>query len=94
MNSAGAVVACTVVVSVIGLFGGSALSADLCSPLDPPKKEGVYDRRMREATFGGRNVGGALRYFEQDLPRALAEKATTEEVRNSESYSIGYPNSS
>jgi hypothetical protein len=71
----------------------TTVAADLCPPLDPPKKEGIYDRRVTEATFSQKNLWNALRYLEEDLPQALAENAMTEDVRRKESYAIGYPNS-
>jgi hypothetical protein len=78
---------------LIVLFAGPAVAADLCPLLDPPKRGGIYDRRMTEATFSQKNLWNALRYLEEDLPQALAENAMTEDVRRKESYAIGYPNS-
>ena len=47
---------------------------------------------MTEETFNAKNFAAALSYFEEDLPRELREKRTTEEVRSTESFMIGYQN--
>lgn len=67
-------------------------AADLCPPLDPPKIEGEYDRRMTEASPTDEQVATALSYFEEVLPRLIRESATVEEIRRDESYSIGHYN--
>jgi len=91
MNSFRAVVTGTALVFVLVLFVGPAVAADLCPPPTPPITDSD-DRRMREENFSAKDFAEALSYFEEDLPQALRNKARTEDVRNSESYKIGYPN--
>jgi len=66
------------------------LAQDVC-PAPKPAIEGD-DRRMKERHFSWTEFTDALQYIENDLPRALQEAERTEDVRNSESYAIGYPN--
>ena len=71
---------------------GIGAAANLCASPNPPIVAGSDDRRMTEETFNAKNFAAALSYFEEDLPRELREKRTTEEVRSTESFMIGYQN--
>jgi len=71
---------------------GIGAAANLCASSNPPIVAGSDDRRMTEETFNAKNFAAALSYFEEDLPRELREKRTTEEVRSTESFMIGYQN--
>ena len=70
----------------IAVLAGEVVAADLCPALDPPKKEGEYDRRMTEETFGAKQLARGLHYLEEVLPRIIVDKPATPEDM------IGYTN--
>jgi len=79
--------------AAIALSATPAVASNLCAPPNPPLTEADGDWRARENQFGTKNFTAAMSYFDQDLPRALHEKAKTEDVRESEVFVISYPNS-
>ena len=48
--------------------------------------------RMKESAFTAKQVGDGIQYFDKDLMKELLEKKTTQEVMDTESFMIGYPN--
>ena len=74
--------------AAIALSATPAVASNLCAPPNPPLTEADDDWRARENQFGTKNFTAAMRYFDQDLPRALHEKAKTEDVRESEVFVI------
>ena len=92
MSSYQAVNACTCVVLVAVLSLARPTQAEnLCPPPTPPIAQSD-DQRMAEEHFNAREVGKALQYFRDDLPRTLNENPKTEDVLRKESYAINYPN--
>jgi hypothetical protein len=77
--------------AILVCAAGAAAAANVCPPLNPPQTDSD-DRRRTEESFNAENFADALRYFEEDLPRDLRETSTTEAVRSTESFMIGYPN--
>jgi hypothetical protein len=64
---------------------------NLCPPLPPRTEEG--DWRARESEFDEKSFTDAMNYFEETLPRALHDRPKTEDVLESETFVISYPNS-
>jgi len=65
---------------IAGFTARSVSAADLCPPLAPPITD-TDDRRRTEASFDAKSLSQALNYLKVELPRALLETATTEDVR-------------
>jgi hypothetical protein len=78
------------IVTVLSATEVSAATA-ICPPPNPPITDSD-DRRRKEEDFDAKGFAEALTYFEEDLPRELREKSSTEAVRQTESFMIGYPN--
>jgi len=67
------------------------MAADIC-PAPKPLPPTEDDMRMKESAFTAKQVGDGIQYFDKDLMKELLEKKTTQEVMDTESFMIGYPN--
>ena len=77
--------------AIVLCLGRVAMAADIC-PAPKPLPPTEDDMRMKESAFTAKQVGDGIQYFDKDLMKELLEKKTTQEVMDTESFMIGYPN--